>query len=114
MSKNYIKVDDKTYVIDVDAIMKWCLASKDTPVKEYEITEGYDMEDVGNVGSKVVRELRSPNTQDDTIRYDFIKQLFIPLLTDITSLSEIEEDFSLRLMFNTLVKMGFIIEINEQ
>lgn len=113
MNKNYIIVGNRNYIINVDAVMKWCLSSKDNPVKECEITEGYDMEDAGNVGSKVVRELKSPNTQDDTIRYDFIKQLFTPLLTSVASISEIEEDLSLRLMFNTLVNMGFITEITD-
>lgn len=113
MSKNYIEVDGKTFAFDVNAIMKWCLSSKDTPVKEYEITEGYDMEDPSNVGSKVVRELKSPNTQDDTIRYDFIKMLITPFLSDITSINDIESDFSLSMCFNTLLKMEFIVEITD-
>lgn len=113
MSKEYFKFRNKTYVFNVDAIMKWCLSSKDSPAKEYEITEGYDMEDPSNVGSKVVRELRSPNTQDDTIRYDFLKMLITPFFTEVGSYNEIQEDFSLSLSFNTLIKMGFIVEINE-
>lgn len=113
VNKNYVSFNGKVYMLDVDAIMKWCLASKDTPVKEYEITEGYDMDIESNVGSKVVRELRSPNTQDDTIRYDFIKMLIAPFLSDVDDFKEVENDFSIAMTFNTLVNMGFIKEISE-
>ena len=74
--------------------------------------EGYDMEDPSNVGSKVVRELKSPNTQDDTIRYDFIKMLITPFLSDVDDFEEVENDFSIAMTFNTMVNMGFIKEIN--
>ena len=113
MKNNLLKISGRIFYLDVDAIMKWCLTSKDTPAKEYEITEGYDLGDDGTVGSKVVRELRSPNTQDDTIRYDFIKILMAPFFTDVTSFDELTEDFSLSMSFNTLVRMGFIVEITE-
>lgn len=113
MSKNFFTFDGKIYAFDTNAIMKWCLSSKDNPVKESEVTEGYDMEDPNVVGSKVVRELKSPNTQDDTIRYDFIKMLISPFLGEVNSYEDIEDDFSLTLMFNTLLNMGFIMEINK-
>lgn len=112
MSKNYIQYQDgRVFVIDMDGIMKWCLKSKDNPVKESEVTEAYDMEDDSNVGSKVVRELKSPNTQDDTIRYDFVKTLLTPFLNDVFDVMAIGNDFHLSLMFNTLIDMGFIKEI---
>ena len=114
MKKNYIKVDGKIYAFDIDAVMKWCLTSKDNPVNEYEITEGYDMEDVNNVGSKVIRELRSPNTQDDTIRYDFIKLIVTPLISGMSFPEEMVEDPSFALVFNTCLEKGFIKEINEE
>jgi hypothetical protein len=100
-------------MFDTYAIMKWCLASKNDPVREYEVTEGYDMEDVTNVGSKVVRELKSPNTQDDTIRYDFLKTILSPFTGEVIDFNQIEGNFSLTLMFNTLIDMKFLIEINE-
>lgn len=111
MNKDYITINGRCFLFDIDAIMKWCLSSKENPVKEYELTEGYDLGDEGTVGSKVVRELRSPNTQDDTIRYDFLKMLISPYFSDVTSFEEINNDFSLSLSFNTLWKMGFITEI---
>ena len=39
--------------------------------------------------TKIIRELKSPNNQDDTIRYDFIKLLINPFLGEINN----KEDF---------------------
>lgn len=108
-------MDGKKYYLDIDAITKWCLSSSLNPSKETEINEGYDYGDNGDfqMTTKVVRELKASNSQDDTIRYDFVKMLVLPFISDITNFDEIYDNFSYSLIFNTLLKMGFLVEIND-
>lgn len=100
---------------DIDAIMKWCLASTNNPFKETEINEGYDTNDDGDIQmmTKVVRELKTNNVQDDTVRYDFIKMLISPFLGDIVNKEDIEHNLSNTLLYNTLVNMGFLVKIKK-
>jgi hypothetical protein len=104
----------KKYYFDIDAIMEWCFTSTVNPFRETELNEGYDTNDDGEMVmmTKVVRELKTPNSQYDTIRYDFIKLLMGPFLTDITE-NEITTSFSYTIMFNTLIDKKFLIEISE-
>lgn len=116
MNSKLISISGKKYYLDVDAIMNWCLASSTNPVKEIEINEGYDTNEDGDIQmmSKVVRELKTGNSQDDTIRYDFFKLLVTPFISDeILTLSNIQDNFSYTLLFNTLINKGFLVEINE-
>lgn len=108
-------MNSEKYYLDIDAITKWCLSSSLNPSKETEINEGYDYGENGDfqMTTKVVRELKASNSQDDTIRYDFVKMLILPLMSGISNLSEISDNFSYSLIFNTLLKMGFLIEIND-
>ena len=115
MTNNMISIDGEVYYLNIDEIMKWCLASGNTPTKETEINEGYDTNDEGDMQmmTKVVRELKSNNTQDDTIRYDFIKLLISPFLGEINDKVNIIYSFSYSLLFNTLINMGFLVKISE-
>lgn len=108
-------LNGERYYLDIDAISKWCLSSSVNPSKETEINEGYDYSDNGDfqVTTKVIRELKTSNSQDDTIRYDFIKVLLSPFLGEIKEIDEIENNFSYAMIFNTLVKMNFLIKIND-
>lgn len=110
--KDNIHFGEKAYYIDVDAIMNWCLFSSSAPVKETEINEGYDTNDGGDMQmmTKVVRELKTTNSQDSTIRYDFIKSIITPFLGDITEPEEVASSFSNALLFNTLINSGFLKE----
>ena len=103
------------YCLDIDAITKWCLSSSLNPSKETEINEGYDSDENGDIKitTKVVRELKTGNSQDDTIRYDFLKMLIVPFINNISNISEVCENFSYSLIFNTLIKMKFLVEIND-
>lgn len=111
---NYIKVYGKTYQLDMDAITNWCLSTSG-PFKETEINEGYDMSGDGEMKmiSKVVRELKTSKSQDDTIKYDLVKMFLLPFLSSVKDINEIENNFSHTLLFNTLVKMKFLIEITD-
>lgn len=110
-----IGMNGEKYYLDIDAITKWCLSSSLNPSKETEINEGYDSDGNGDfqMTTKVIRELKTSNSQDDTIRYDFVKMLIQPFIGDITNFGEISDNFSYSLIFNTLLKMGFLVEINE-
>ena len=116
MEEYYINgLNGAKYYLDIDAITKWCLSSSLNPSKETEINEGYDYADNGDfqMTTKVVRELKASNSQDDTIRYDFIKNLILPFISEIRHIDEITDNFSNSLIFNTLIKMGFLIAIND-
>ena len=115
MKNNLIKFYNKRYYFDVDAMMKWCISSSNNPFKETEINEGYDTNNDGEIQmvTKVIRELKTSNSQDDTVRYDFMKVLISPFLGEIVKIDDISENFSHALLFNTLIEMGFLIEIND-
>lgn len=112
---NMLTFDNEKYYLDIDAIMKWCLSSSNNPFKETEINEGYDTNDDGDIQmmTKVVRELKTNNVQDDTVRYDFVKLILAPFLGDIKTKNELQNNFSYTMLFNTLINMGFLIKIND-
>lgn len=113
MKNNLISLDGKKYCFDIDAIIKWCVNSN--PYKEVEINESYDSNIEGElqVSSKDVREMKSNNVQNDTIKYDLLKTLINPFLGEIHDYNFFSHNFSYVMIFNTLVKMGFIIEIKD-
>lgn len=113
MENNFIKFYGKTYYFDVNKIMEWCLSSSTNPLKETEINEGYDTNDDGDLTmiTKVVRESKTNNTQEENIKYDFIKMFLSPFFNEIGNFEMIKEHFSYGLMFNTLINMGFLKEI---
>ena len=111
MSKNIIEIDSEKYYLDIDAIIKWVLSSSNS-IKENEINEGYDINDDGDLQlvSKVIREAKSTNSQDDTIKYDFIKLILTPFLGEITTFDDINLNLSYYIFFNTLIQMKFLIK----
>lgn len=113
MNKNMLEFEGETYYIDINAIMKWCLSSGNNPFKETEINEGYDTNDDGDIQmmTKVIRELKTNNVQDDTVRYDFIKLLLSPFFGEIESKNDITENFSFTLIFNSLINLGFLVKV---
>lgn len=115
MVNNNVLIDGDEYYFDIDAIMKWCLTSSTNPLKETEINEGYDTDDEGDLKmmTKVVRESKTPNSQDDTVRYDFVKMLISPFFGDIIDNDDIENNFSFKIIFNTLLENKFLIKINK-
>lgn len=114
MNKEYITISGRKFYLDIDKLMEWCLSPSTSPLKETEINEGYDTNDEGDLTmvTKVVRESKTNNTQEGNIKYDFIKLCLAPFLSEITTYDEIEESFSYSLMFNSLINLGFLVEIN--
>lgn len=110
MKENMIEISGTKYYLDIDAIIKWCLSPSNSTIKESEINEGYDSDEDGiHLVSKVVRELKTNNVQDDTIRYDFVKLLLSPIFNGDFEINN--SGFSYKLLFNTLIKMNFLIKI---
>ena len=112
MSKEMINFNGENYYLDIDAIIKWVLSSPNS-IKEIEINEGYDInDDDGDLQlvSKVIREAKSTNSQDDTIKYDFIKLILTPFLGEITTFDDIDLNLSYNILFNTLIQMKFLIK----
>lgn len=116
MDNKIITILNKKYYLDLDNIMKWCLSSSNTPIKETEINEGYDTNDDGDLTmiTKVIRETKANDTQSDTIRYDLMKLILVPFLGGIKTIDEIIDNFSYTLLFNTLIELGFLVEINDK
>ena len=95
------------YYLDVDSIINWVLSSSDGQLKETEINEGYDTNEDGDIQmvSKVIRESKTNNTQNDTIRYDFVKLLLSPIFN-----GDFENNGKYNILLNTLQKKGFLIK----
>ena len=64
--------------------------------------------------TKVIRETKANDTQSDTIRYDLMKLILVPFLGGIKTIDEIIDNFSYTLLFNTLIELGFLVEINDK
>lgn len=116
MRKEMISFEGRAYYLDIDAIAKWCLSSSVNVFKESEINEGYDTNEDGDLQmmTKVVRELKTNNPQDDTIRYDLVKLLISPFLGEIKTFDEVKTSISYTLLFNSLIEMGFLVEIIDE
>lgn len=110
-----IEIDNEIYYLDINSIIKWVLNSSSKQVKELEINEGYDINEEGDMElvTKIIRELKSTNNQDDTIRYDFIKLLINPFLGEINNKEDFKYNFSYSLLYNTLIEMGFLKKITK-
>jgi hypothetical protein len=113
--KNYLTYGNRTYYIAVDKIIEFCLKSENKNVRDSEITEGYEkLTDESNVltlTSRVIREnTGTSNPQNDMITYDIFKMLLSILLgQEATSNPELNVSFAIA--FNTMLEMGFLIEL---
>ena len=70
MEKRYFSYNGRTFYIDIDKIIEFCLKSEDKSVRDSEITEGYEkLTDESNVltlTSRVIREnTGTSNPQND-------------------------------------------------
>jgi hypothetical protein len=109
----------KKYAFDLEKIKNYCLTSDKEKGGEVEVMEVHEPNERGvlELASKTVHEIKSTgNPQNDTIMYDLIKSFVMLLLSsEIKGHEEAEVlssmDFATRLSFNTMVNMGFLIEI---
>lgn len=115
MEKRYFSYNGRTFYIDIDKIIEFCLKSEDKSVRDSEITEGYEkLTDESNVltlTSRVIREnTGTSNPQNDMITYDIFKMILSIILGQDAS-SNPELNVSYIIAFNTLMQMGVIVEI---
>ena len=116
--KYYITYDGRVFIVNVDALIKYCLVSEEKNIRDNEITEGYERlseeDDVLTLTSRVIREnTGASNPQNDMITYDVIKMF----LTIILGQSDDDQPFaniSFAIAFNSLAHLGFLIDITEK
>lgn len=112
-------IGDKKYAFDLEKIKNFCLTSDKEKGGEVEVMEVHEPDGNGvlSLASKTVHEVKGTgNPQNDTIMYDLIKSFVVSLLdTDIrgTFAQEVvgSMGFSTKLAFNTMINMGFLIEV---
>lgn len=115
MEKKYFSYNGRTFYIDIDKIIEFCLKSENKNVRDSEITEGYEkLTDESNVltlTSRVIREnTGTSNPQNDMITYDVFKMILAVILgQDATSDPELNVSYIIA--FNTLMQMEMIVEI---
>ena len=115
MMNNYITYDNRTFYLDVNKMIEFCLKSENKNVRDSEITEGYEKlteeSNVLTLTSRVIREnTGTSNPQNDMITYDILKMLLSIVLGQEAS-SNPMLNVSFAVAFNTMLEMGFLIEI---
>lgn len=115
MENRYFSYNGRTFYIDIDKIIEFCLKSENKNVRDSEITEGYEkLTDESNVltlTSRVIREnTGTSNPQNDMITYDIFKMILAVILGQEAT-SNPELNVSYIIAFNTLMQMGMIVEI---
>lgn len=118
-SNTLVVIGDKKYAFDLEKIKNFCLTSDKEKGGEVEVMEVHEPNSVGvlELSSKTVHEVKGTgNPQNDTIMYDLIKAFIVSILScEINTHNEVEVlssmDFATRLSFNTMIRMGFLIEI---
>ena len=117
-----ISIQDKKYCLDINRISDFVNYSDSHLAKESEIIDTYGINnDVVttnykgiDVVSKSIREVTTQgNVQLDNIRYDLIKTLITQIMGfDYDENNLNEKDYPKNPSLNTLIKEGFLIEIN--
>ena len=108
-----IIVDGTKYFFNLTVIFEY-INTREKTGKEKEIIDSYEMSNTTDeltLSSKVVREMVAPNdTQFDNIKYDLVKLLITELITFKEKEYNIDNmPLGLRIIFNTMVKYGFLI-----
>lgn len=113
LSNSMISIDGKFYAFDVSKICDFISEKTNKELKETEILDSFDYTDK-KLTSKSVRELKSPGNGQENIVYDLLKILIIQIVAfDDEGNTELEDmPFGTKVAFNTLIKEGFLIEIN--
>lgn len=106
-----IEVGGKFYIFDLEKIYKFINYSDNASAKEKEILDSYED---GKIVGKTIRELTTPgNTQIDNIKYDIVKTFIIQIITYEGEVMDLDDvSFGTKLAWNTMVKEGFLKEIN--
>lgn len=112
-----LKFNDKSYAFDIERICDFVNEKSMVPLKETEILENFDYsaEKDKTLSSRNVRELNSPGNGQESIIYDLLKMFVVQIIVFEGDGDMDAEDlpFGTKLAFNTLLKEGFLIEVNE-
>jgi len=116
--KYYVRYDNKIFIVNVDALIKYCLVSEEKNIRDNEITEGYERlsedSDLLTLTSRVIREnTGASNPQNDMITYDVIK-MFLTIILGQSDDDHPFDNISFAVAFNSLAHLGFLIEITEK
>ena len=118
-----ISIQDKKYCLDINRISDFVNYSDSHLAKESEIIDTYGINNDAvttnykgiDVVSKSIREVTTQgNVQLDNIRYDLIKTLITQVMSFDYDENKHKNEipFGLEIALNTLIKEGFLIEIN--
>ena len=121
--KQMISIQDKKYCLDINRISDFVNYSDSHLAKESEIIDTYGINNDAvttnykgiDVVSKSIREVTTQgNVQLDNIRYDLIKTLITQIMGFDYDENKYKNEipFGLEIALNTLIKEGFLIEIN--
>ena len=124
-----ITYDGKAYAINIDKLFNYTLTSDTSSItaKDIEVTDGYEVS--GKQGkngentpstnpvTKVVRETKTyGNSEISNFKYDLLKTFVVTLLSynEDNNMNDgsTPSDFAVSIAFNTLLKSGFLYEIN--
>lgn len=124
--QQYITLDNgKSYILDIDAIVKFVTKTENNKTGESEITEIYqkDITDTLDLKTKQIREIKSNGVlqQSDNVKYDIVRTWLEVLYTmgvEIKGMDGGEKTTDIDKMsigesvvFNTLLYNGFLKEI---
>jgi hypothetical protein len=107
---------NSNFIYDLDAIMDFVFGGTNERTSDVEITETQVKDDNGKLEteSRITREVKSTNSNKQTISYDMIK-LFMDVLDNVEIDQEIAPlSLGQKMVINTMANYGLIKEIKEQ
>ena len=111
-----LKIYDKYYAFDLTKMCDFISEYTNKELKENEIIESFDYtkETDNKLAGKTVRETKSPVNGHENIIYDMVKIFIIQVVAydDPESVDFEDLPFGTKLAFNTLIKEGFLYEVN--
>lgn len=116
----YLTFIGKKYYLDLQKYYKFTLYTDSNQRQERELIDNFELDETTNKmlqTSKVLREITTPNdTKSDTVKFDIIKTLVEKILNCENYLNDEEDNLTIgtALAFNTLIKEGILIEVNNE
>ena len=113
-SNNYLlTINGKKFAIDLEKVKEYCFSEKDKD-SDIEITNTFETDENGELvmTGKLLREIKSNSeSQNDVMVYDLIKMFIGRLLDNSEKIDDTNLDFSTSLAFNSMLKLGIIVEV---
>lgn len=102
-------------IYDLDAIKDFIFGDDGVRSSDVEITESQSLDDDGKLvtDSRIIREVKSTDSNKQTIRYDIIK-MFMDVLDNVEIDQEITPlSLGQKMVINTMASYGLLKEIGE-